>query len=129
MKDGNVRRSRQAFFNWKTARRCDVFEADRPKRGRQQRDTVDDLVRIQGIEAEWKGVHACKSLQQHRVPLHDRHGRVGPRIAEVPHLGPVGNESDGVSTQVYSKTSADRREWPGTSATPGVYMELRRNGP
>ena len=67
-----------------------------PKRRRQPRDGLDDLVDVRGVQADRHRVDAAELLEQHRLALHHRQRGRGPDVAEPEHRGAVGDDGDDV---------------------------------
>ena len=97
VEDRDVERSLEALLDLEAAGRADVLEVDAAEGGGDGLDGRDDLVRVLGAQAEREGVDAAELLEQHRLPLHDRHRRLGPDVAEPEDGAAVGDDGHRVA--------------------------------
>ena len=96
VENGDVERRLQRALDFKTARRRDVLEVDSAEAAREERHGLHNLVHVMRAHAERNRVHAAKFLEEDALPLHDRHSRLRPDIAEAEHCGAVRDDGDGV---------------------------------
>ena len=87
----------QPVLDLEAARRGDVLEVDAAEARRDRLDGLDDLVDVLGVQADREGVDAGELLEEHRLALHDRHGRLRADVAEAEHGGAVGDDGDRVA--------------------------------
>ncbi len=112
MHDGDVDAVLDAALDLETSRRADVFELDGRERRGDGHDGLDDGVGVLGVEQDGHARQAAERLHQGGLPLHDRHGRQRPDIAQAEHGRSVGDDGHEM---------ADGGEAPGQS---GVLLDL-----
>ena len=96
VEDRDIQRLLQPFLDLKAAWRADVLQIDAAEARSQPGDSLDDLFRILGIQADGNRVHAAEFLEQDGLSFHDRHGGVRADVAEAQNGGTVGNHGDGI---------------------------------
>jgi len=82
----------QALLDPEAPRSGDVLEIDRPEGRLEGLDDPHDLVGVPGAEADRPGVDPGELLEEHRLPFHDGHRRLGADVAEAQDRGPVGDD-------------------------------------
>ena len=87
----------QALLDFEAPGRRDVFQVDPAVDRCDGLDDGDDLLGVLGVEAHGPRVDVAESLEQGRLALHDRKGRLGADVAEAEDGGSVGDHRDGVS--------------------------------
>ncbi len=75
----------------------DVLELDRGERRRDMDDRLDDLVGVLGVEEDGHAGKPGQGLDQAGLALHDRHGRLGPDVAQAEDGRAVGDDGDEVA--------------------------------
>ena len=83
----------QPLLDLEAARGRDVLEVDPPKVG-DAPDGVDDVIGIGGVEHDRHRVDAAELLEEDRLALHDRQGRLGAEVAETEDRGAVGDHGN-----------------------------------
>ena len=87
----------QALLDFEAPGRRDVFQVDPAVDRGDGLDDGDDFLGVLGVEAHGPRVDVAESLEQGRLALHDRQGRLGADVAEAEDGGSVGDHRDGVS--------------------------------
>jgi hypothetical protein len=96
VEDRDVERLLEPLLDLEAARGGDVLEVDAAERGGDPDDRLDDLVHVLGGQADREGVHVGELLEEHRLALHHRHGRLRADVAEAEHGRAVGHHRDRV---------------------------------
>ena len=113
VEDRDVELVAQPPLDLEAARGRDVLEVDAAEGRRGRLDEGDDLVDVLAVDAEREGVDAGELLEEHRLALHHRHGRLRADVAEAEHRGPVGDDGDHVALDGQRPGLAPgRRGWP-----------------
>lgn len=97
MEHRDVNSSRRRLLNLKASRRGDILQIDTAKRGSDRFDRRNDPFGILCIQTDWEGVHIRQPLEEHRLALHHRHGRIGANIAKSQDGSAVGDDGYGVA--------------------------------
>ncbi len=85
VKDRNVAQLLELALDLKAARRGDVLQIDAAEAAGEQVHRAHELVHILRADAQRKGVHVRKRLEQHALALHDGHTRLWPDVAKAEH--------------------------------------------
>jgi hypothetical protein len=96
VEDGDVELAPQAPLDLEAARRRDVLEVDPAESRRDRLHDRDDLVGVGGVEADRPGVDPGELLEEHRLALHHRHGRLRADVPKPQDGRPVGHDGDRV---------------------------------
>ena len=97
VEDGDVELGLQALLDLEAAGRADVLEVDAAERGGDRLDRRDDRVRVLRAQAERERVDTAELLEQHCLPLHDRHRRLGPDVPQPEDGAAVRDDGDRVA--------------------------------
>src|SRR5215210_2553232 len=133
---GDLELPLQAFLDLEASRGRYVLQVD-PAEGRGDvLDGLHDLVGILGIQADGERVHVGELLEEHRLPLHNRHRRPRPDVAEPQngrtvrddrHRVPLDREVEG-AFGVFGDGAADpryARRVRHREVVAGAYFHLR----
>ncbi len=77
--------------------RGDVLEVDAAEARLHQRDRLDELVGILGVELDVDRIDVGEALEQHRLAFHHRLGGERAEIAEAEDGGAVGDDRDEIA--------------------------------
>lgn len=66
-----------------------ILQVDPAERGLEQFDRLDQPVGVLGAQNDGHGVHAAQVLEQERLALHHRQGRLGTDVAQAEDARPV----------------------------------------
>ena len=97
VKDGNVEFFFEFCFDFKTARRGNVFQINAAEGRCEAHDGFDDFVGIFRIQADGKSVHIAEIFKQNGFSFHDGHGRLRPDVSETENCCAVGDHGDEVA--------------------------------
>jgi hypothetical protein len=97
VEDGDVEAGLQALLDLEAAGCADVLEVDAAERRRDRLDGRDDRVRVLRVQAQRERVDPAELLEQHCLPLHDRHRRLGPDVPQPEDGAAVRDDGDGVA--------------------------------
>ena len=98
MKHWDITAFLQLFFNFKTARRCDVLQIDTAKAFGNQRNRADDFIYIFGINTDWKSVYPAKLFKQGTFSFHNGHGRSRSDISQPQNGSAICNHCNDIRT-------------------------------
>ncbi len=96
VEDRDVEGRLQALLDLEALRGGDVLEVDPAEHGGQADHGLDDLVGVAHVEADREAVDAGELLEQERLALHHRQGRLRADVAEAEHGRAVGDDGDRV---------------------------------
>src|SRR5271167_4941832 len=82
VKNRNVHRLPQGFFDVKTLRRLDVLQIDASEGKFQQLADFDDVVRIVTVDFDVEYIDIGKTLEEHSLTFHHRFARESADIAQ-----------------------------------------------
>ena len=88
---GNIHDFAQPLLNDEALRRPDVFQVDAAEGGPQEPYAIDELVHVPGVDFQIDAIHVGETLEQNRLALHHRLGRLGAQIPQAQYGGAVGN--------------------------------------
>src|SRR5208337_4049914 len=87
----------QSFLDVETFRGFNVLEVDTAEGEFEKLADLDDLVRIVRIEFDVEHIHVGESLEQHRLPFHNRLASQSADVAEAQDRGSVGHDGNQVT--------------------------------
>ena len=92
VEDGDVQRLLQPLLDGEAAGGGDVLQIDATEGRGDGLYRRHDVVHPLAGQADGPGVHAPELLEQHRLALHHRQGRLGPQVAQPQHRRAVGDD-------------------------------------
>ena len=95
--DRDVHPLAQRLLDDEAFRRGDILEVDAAEARLHQRDRLDELVGILGVELDVDRIDVGEALEQHRLALHHRLGGQRAEIAEAEDRGAVGDHRDQIA--------------------------------
>ena len=97
VEDRDVHPLAQRLLDDEAVGRGDVLEVDAAEARLQQRDRVDERLRVLGVELDVDRIDVGEALEQHRLAFHHRLGGERAEIAEAEDGGAVGDDRDEIA--------------------------------
>ena len=97
VEDRDVHPLAQGLLDDEAVGRGNVLEVDAAEARLEQRDRVDELLRVLGRDLDVDRIDVGEALEQHRLAFHHRLGRERAEIAEAEDRGAVGDDRDEIA--------------------------------
>src|SRR5450759_5893953 len=96
VEDGDVQLFLKPSLDLEAHRRRDVLQVDSTESGSDRLTYRHELLNARGTHTDGVGIDVRELLEQHRLALHHRHGRLRADVAETEHGCAVGQHSNRV---------------------------------